>query len=358
MTWFVAATIGTNLIGGYLGNQAAGDAADAQAAASRYATDIQKEIADRQMAMQREMWQTQMGLQQPGYQGGIAAQNELMHLLGITPQYNEQPQNNIAPRPSVPAGGQYAPRPYEINPGDGRYYAGSGPQRMQTGNDQAKQIYGTSVTNPGGGGNLSKPLVIPGYATQNTDRYGPDKPGFGSLSQPFGMDQFEADPGYEFRISEGLKAMDRGAAARGGLLSGAALRAGQRYGQEMASQEYMNAFNRYQTERQARLNPLQSLMGASQTSTNNLSNAGQNYANNTSNILGMFGQNAGQNAINAGDARASGYIGQANSINSALGGIGSGIQNFMLMNALSGGGGYGAGSSNIPGFVSGNFGGG
>jgi hypothetical protein len=125
---------------------------------------------------------------------------------------------------------------------------------------------------------------------------------------PFGMQQFQQDPGYGFRLSEGQKALDRSAAARGGLISGGALKAAQRYGQEMGSQEYTNAFNRYQTERNARLNPLQSLAGVGQTATNQLGQAGQNYATNAGQALGAAGQ-----------AQASGYIGMANA---AAGGLG------------------------------------
>lgn len=120
---------------------------------------------------------------------------------------------------------------------------------------------------------------------------------------PFGMEQFQADPGYAFRLAEGQKALDRQAAARGGLISGAALKGAQRYGQDMGSQEYMNAFNRYQAERNARLNPLQSLAGMAQTSTNQLGAAGQNYANAASEAIGAGAQ-----------ARASGYMGTANVI--------------------------------------------
>jgi len=139
---------------------------------------------------------------------------------------------------------------------------------------------------------------------------------------PFGMDQFQADPGYAFRLGEGQKALDRQAAARGGLISGAALKGAQRYGQDMGSQEYMNAFNRYQTERNARLNPLQSLAGMAQTSTNQLGAAGQNYAN------------AAGEAIGAGaQARASGYMGTANAI---AGGVGqyAGYQQNQINNSL------------------------
>ena len=125
---------------------------------------------------------------------------------------------------------------------------------------------------------------------------------------PFGMDQFQADPGYAFRLSEGQKQLDRMAAIRGGQISGSSLKAAARYGQEMGSQEYSNAFNRYQTERNARLNPLQSLAGMSQTSTNQLGAAGQNYANAAGQAMGAAAQ-----------ARASGYMGGANALSGATG---------------------------------------
>jgi hypothetical protein len=73
---------------------------------------------------------------------------------------------------------------------------------------------------------------------------------------PFGMQQFQQDPGYAFRMSEGMKGLERSAAARGGLLSGGTLKGIQRFGQDLASQEYQNAFNRYGIERERRLNPL------------------------------------------------------------------------------------------------------
>lgn len=127
---------------------------------------------------------------------------------------------------------------------------------------------------------------------------------------PFGMQQFQQDPGYGFRLSEGLKAMERGAAARGGLMSGAALKAGQRYGQDLASQEYTNAFNRYQAERQARLGPLQSLAGVGQTAANTLGSAAGQYGSNVGNIY----QQQGQIAANAALARGSAYSGGLNQL--------------------------------------------
>lgn len=136
----------------------------------------------------------------------------------------------------------------------------------------------------------------------------PGEAGYGKYAGDFTMQDFTTDPGYAFRLAEGNKALDRTAAARGGLLSGGAMKAAQRYGQDMGSQEYMNAFNRYQTNRANQLNPLQSLMGAGQTSANTLTTA-----------AGQLGSDLGQNALGAGNARASGYMGQANALTSALG---------------------------------------
>ena len=131
---------------------------------------------------------------------------------------------------------------------------------------------------------------------------------FGSAARPFTMESFRADPGYAFRLGEGLKALERSAAARGGLMSGATGKALQRYGQEAASQEYGNAFNRFYTERNALLNPLLALSGRGQTSASESGQAGQ-----------QFGQQAANTLTGIGNVMASGQVGQANAINQAIG---------------------------------------
>ena len=168
-------------------------------------------------------------------------------------------------------------------------------------------------------------------------------PGYGSMAKAFGTEQFQQDPGYAFRQAEGMKALERSAAARGNLLSGSTLKGVQRFGQDLASQEYQNAFNRYQVERSARLNPLQSLMGSGQSATNVLTGA-----------AGQMGQNEASNIYNAGQARASGYIGSANALNQALGQIGSYAAETPMRNAMMdfyrrnpAGGGGGGGSASI-----------
>jgi hypothetical protein len=129
-----------------------------------------------------------------------------------------------------------------------------------------------------------------------------------SRYDPFTLEKFQADPGYQFRLREGLKALDSTAAARGGLLSGAQLRGVTRFGQELGSQEFDKAFNRYNIGFKNRLNPLQSLAGVGQTSTNTLSNA-----------AGQLGSSLSNLAVGAGNARASGYAGTANALASGIG---------------------------------------
>jgi hypothetical protein len=130
---------------------------------------------------------------------------------------------------------------------------------------------------------------------------------YGRDARDFSMNDFEIDPGYGFRLAEGNKALERSAAARGMVMSGSMLKGAQRFGQDMASNEYQNAYNRFQTNRSSRLNPLMGLAGAGQGATNVLSGA-----------AGQLGTQLGENAMGAGNARASGYIGSANAYTNAV----------------------------------------
>ena len=142
---------------------------------------------------------------------------------------------------------------------------------------------------------------------------------YGMLSKQFtGQDMYK-DPGYAFRLNEGIKALDRSAAARGGLLSGNQLRGVTQFGQDYATNEYQNAFNRYQAERAARLNPLQSLAGQAQSTANTLTNAAGSLGSGEAAALMAGGNAAAAGLIGAGNARASGYMGTANAITGAIG---------------------------------------
>jgi hypothetical protein len=96
---------------------------------------------------------------------------------------------------------------------------------------------------------------------------------YGEYAKTFGAGEFALDPGYAFRQSEGIKGLDRSASARGGVLSGGALKDITRFGQELASQEFQNAFNRAQTERAARLNTLGGISSSGQSASNVMTGA-------------------------------------------------------------------------------------
>jgi hypothetical protein len=128
----------------------------------------------------------------------------------------------------------------------------------------------------------------------------------------------QQDPGYQFRLSQGVSALDRSAAARGMLQSGAQQKALTQYGQGLASSELQNAFQRVgavQNNAQQASNALANLRMNQGTTLANLSSrqASQNQAlsQSTSNALGQY-------ATNAGNAQAQGYQNMGSSINAGL----------------------------------------
>lgn len=258
--------------GGLIASGGAKSAARTQEQASRDA-----------QAAQERMFQKQIELQEPFRQGGMTAQNRLLTLLGLNPN---------AGQPAV---------------------SGGGVQQYQT-------PYGmiNAPATPGGIGGAR----VGGLAVD------PNDPDFGRYARDFGMQDFQQDPGYEFRLTEGQKAIERSAAARGGLQSGSALKAAARFGQDMGSQEYANAFSRYQTNRSNQMNPLFALM-----------NTGIGAANNLTNAAGQQGQNQANNIYNTGNAVASGQVGSANAWGNAFGNVANSLGSMVARRSAYGGGG-------------------
>ena len=150
------------------------------------------------------------------------------------------------------------------------------------------------------------------------------------------------DPGTQFRLQQGLNAMNATAAARGGLISGNALKAGQDYGQAQGSQEYQNAFNRYITGYNADVNRannmynrVSGIAGTGQTTSNALASMAGNYGQNASNTMMTQGANQANSQLQLGNIRGSQYGNLGNS----LGQLGS-----MGMSSFGGLGGSGASS--------------
>ena len=127
------------------------------------------------------------------------------------------------------------------------------------------------------------------------------------FNQTYTGQELYKDPSYKFRVNQGNNAIQGGAAAQGGLLSGATLKALQNYGQESASQEYQNAYNRFNADQTNQYNRLLSLVGIGQNAAAQTGNAGtqtaQAIANNT--MQGANSQAAG--TIAAGNSVANGF---------------------------------------------------
>jgi hypothetical protein len=330
MTWGMTAVAGATVIGGVLSSNAAGNAANAQ-----------KDAANQANATQTAQFNKQVELNAPFREAGLTAQNQLLTYLGlkapVTPyaptkaDFNEQAYLKANPDIAGLIGTSTA-QPSEggwgmTAEGPGFVYGGASAPQYTSAYDQ--------YINQGQNEGRTFEYTPEGLARKTAAEQGnTTSPDFGIANKPFSYAPFEytADPGYAFRISEGNKSMNAAAAARGGLISGNALKAGQDYGQAAASQEYGNAFNRYlanygnaqntfQMNRGNMLNPLQSLIGVGQTATGATTAASANYAN-----------QYGANTIGAGNAQASGYVGSANAINSGIGSLANMYQTNQLIN--------------------------
>lgn len=258
-----------NVVGAKKQSKAVKKAAQTSADAERYAADLQKEMFDKQIE-----------LQAPFRASGLAAQNRLNELLGLGPKYDQSFANfNAAAYLAANPAAQGFKLP------NGMVLPG-----QPTSDQLAYEDF------------LSK-----GSPQGNFFRNQTPLADYGKYARDFSMQDFTTDPGYAFRMSEGMKALDRQAAARGGLISGGALKAAQRYGQDLGSQEYTNAFNRYQTNRANQLNPLQSITGAGQTATNQLARDAGAYGTNAGNIAMTGGANQANAYLTKGNIAASQY---------------------------------------------------
>jgi len=132
------------------------------------------------------------------------------------------------------------------------------------------------------------------------------------FTKPFGMEDFQASPAYQFNLEQGQKAINKGAAARGTFYNPATLQDLAKYSQGLASNEFQNAFSNYNTNLNNIWNRLYGLSGTGQ-------NAGQNAAAQTGGFGAGAAQNIGADITGAANAQAAGTVGMANAITGALG---------------------------------------
>lgn len=132
----------------------------------------------------------------------------------------------------------------------------------------------------------------------------------GQFTKQYTGADLSSDPGYQFRLAQGLKGVQNSGSASGMTLSGAQLSAVDQYNQGFASNEYQNAYNRYTSAQQQRYNNLYSIAGLGQDATAVTGSAGASAANSISSAQ-----------IGAGNAAAAGTVGVANAINSGTSSI-------------------------------------
>jgi hypothetical protein len=184
---------------------------------------------------------------------------------------------------------------------------------------------------------LQKPFTTAGTTAVNQLSAMTQPGGVATQDFSYGPFSYQADPGYAFRLREGMNAMNATAAARGGLISGNALKAGQMYGQQMGSQEYQNSFDRY-------LKNYANAQNTFQMNRNNLldplkflTNIGQAGASNQAANVGSFGSANAANITGAANATAAGQVGSANALTSGIGNALGQYQMNSMMNRYLGG---------------------
>lgn len=402
----IAAGVGGGITSSIVGSNAAGNAADTQSQAAINAAQIQAQSAAQALAQQNAQFNTTQQNIAPWLHTGSGALANLGYLLGIPSQYRASsataPSSGSptpTPTPTPSSGGVTPPIVNPIDP-----ITGSGASGFTNGST----VNGTPLSGPSNGGPKGGPNQYDGLSAQpeqslpmdgnlpldsgllqsgnGTTPTGtditpspvtPSTPSgvlgatpqdgldpqintslgaFGSLMQPYGQ-TFTAptdvteqnDPGYQFRLQQGQQALERSAAARGNLLNGGTAKALTQYGQDYASNEYSNVYNRalgqyqqnyniFQQDQTNQFNRLAAVAGVGQTAAGQLATAGQNAANNSSQILLNSGNAQAAGINNAAAATASGYIGGANAITGGISGVSNNLSQLAILNQILHGG--------------------
>lgn len=360
---------------GVIGANASGKAADAQSQAAMYAANLQNQQATNSLNFQKQVYGQQQQNLQPWLQTGTGALSNLSNLMGITPQspssFSGAPASasaTAAPTTTQPLQ-TYRGNPATlttggVSPGQSlSTLAGVAPRKATTTVGQGAAPTNTIATTQGASGGFAPGQPLSTLAGTPAASTGIDPAtgfqtgaggGTGSLAQGWNQ-EFHAPtaseaaqtPGYQFQLQEGLRALQNSAAAKGGLLSGNTAEALDKYSQGLADSnyqqtynnalgQYQQAYNQFSNNQANTFNRLSALSGTGQVAANQLNSAGQSAANNIGNISLTSGQQIGQDVQNAGAANASGYVGGANAIGGAIGGVSNSLGQGLLLSQLLG----------------------
>lgn len=271
------------------------------------------EYGEKALDLNREIYNDNKELIQPYYEGGTGALSMLLDRLGVNggsnqtrSQIYDDLKGDYTTQQTTGGGG-----PRVVTAPDGSVInldMMHGPQRNEIG--EIRKLYdagdydrlsdmGYMAMNP------TTTSEVVDYDALNAavdERFGsqgtPDN--FGSLLETFDETKFREDPGYQFRLDEGQKAMERAAAARGQYYDPSTVKALAEFNAGQADQTYNQAYNRYNADQTNIFNRLAAVAGIGQTATGQQVNAGQNFANQASNIYGQIGSaQVEANAANA-----------------------------------------------------------
>ena len=240
----------------------------AQASAASKAARAQKDAANRQIDVQKEMYDQTVNRLAPWVSSGLTANQAAGSMMGLN---------------AAPTIGGVAPTINTVTT----------PGTQATRADDRNGHTGYSTATPGStsytvnGQNFDTMEAAQAYANAN-------KTGGTAWT-------FQNSPAYQFNMQQGLDAVQASQASKGGLYSGAAMEALQKTGAGIASNEFWNQYN-----------ALAGQSSAGQNAAGLQANAGQNYATGASNALANYGNAAASGAIGVGNAF-------ANGINNGLG---------------------------------------
>jgi hypothetical protein len=260
-------------------------------------------------------------------------------------------------------------------------YAGIGQANtaIGTGVTNANTAIGNaSTTDAGIYGDMTK--GIQPYQTAGT--YGLNQLQSKAGTFSFNPSDLSNDPGYQFQLAQGMKAIQNSAATRGLLQSGSTLKSTEGYAQGLAGTSFQNAYNRALGTYNTNMQGYQSLANLGANANSQAIQAGGLYGGQTVSLAGLgantdmtgaqlganvamqgneyignAGMNGAQIAGNfrtgAANAQAAGIMGNANAWSNALGGVANSVNGYNTLKTLgnmqSTGGGYGGGGYGIPG---------
>ncbi len=380
MSWGIVASVGGTIVGGLVSANSAKKAAKTQADAQQRAIDAQTEQFNRGIE-----------LQQPAIDAGNTSRNELLYRLGLSPSRT----GNATSATPLTRGDLVNTEEDVFRPNQDLYQTNDAYRNAWDGFQRehfAKYNADSSSSRSGQEGynnlltRLQEGFSLDDYNAQQAARIQQEQataqadPTYGNLLQNFaqarangtsGYDyadyqapqefaykdfEFQADPGYAFRQQQGQQAIDNRAASGGSYFSGAALKAAADFNSGLASQEYGNAYNRYNTSRNQAFgeytdsrnfdynnyvndrnyaynaytndqnntfNRLASLSGAGQAAANTATNLGQNYA-----------ANVGNSITAGGNAQAASQIAQGNAYSGIIGGVTNAFGQYNTLNSL------------------------